>query len=76
MRLQRLGSPQSRLDLFQLPRSNMLAAGFEFYFLDSRASCFCTASSEDCRRLTPQDPTMVGRMDPEKLVCGIHFPMV
>lgn len=54
----------------------MLAAGFEFYFLDSRASCFCTASSEDCRRLTPQDPTMVGRMDPEKLVCGIHFPMV
>lgn len=52
--LQRLGSPQSRLDLFQLPRSNMLAAGFEFYLVGPRASCFCTASSEDCRRaLTP-----------------------
>lgn len=31
-------APQSRVDLFQLPRSNVLAAGFVFCFLGSRAS--------------------------------------
>lgn len=62
--LQRLGSPQSRLDLFKLPRSNMLVAGFEFYFLDSRGSCFCTAGFRGLHVLTPQDPTMVGKNGP------------